>query len=164
MDRGVGGWGRSDFHGVIYLSWGEGTSNRPGPSSSEANINTNPGLNFNPGFFYFVWKHFSWWFSPFSLENPILKLLAKWIKLDFLLKPRNMNWKFALTPRYMYLNPSFNNPALCSIIVEPWFYEVLGITNDSLHPVIVKYIEKHLDIMKSRLPVPWFHCIGIMLL
>ena len=45
-----------------------------------------------------------------------------------------------------YLNPSFNNPVLCSVTVEPQYYEVLGITNDSLHPVIVKYIEKHLDI------------------
>ena len=52
---GGGGWvGRSDLHGVIYLSCGEGTNNRPGPSCSRANINTNPGLNFNPGFFYFV--------------------------------------------------------------------------------------------------------------
>ena len=148
MDRGVGGWGRSDFHGVICLSWREGTSNRPGPSCSKANISTNPGLNFNPGFFYFVWKHFSRWYSLFFLENPILKLLAKWIKPNFLLKPWNLNRKFTLTPRY--LNPSFNNPDLCSITVEPWYYEVLGVTNDSLHPVIVKYMEKHLDLTQPH--------------
>ena len=44
---------------------------------------------------------------------------------------------------------------------EPVYNEVFGITNDFLSPVIVKYMEKYLDITKPRyserfLPVPWF--------
>ena len=51
------------------------------------------------------------------------------------------------------------------------YNEVLSETNDFLYPIIVKYMEKNLDITKPRysaqfLPVPWpfdfsrFHCVN----
>ena len=73
-------------------------------------ISSNPGLNFNPGFFFFCSKVFSQVISSLFLEHPIIKLLAERIKLNFLLKLSYLKSNFTLTAGY--LNPALNNPAL----------------------------------------------------
>ena len=43
-----------------------------------------------------------------------------------------------------------SSSSLLDITVEPLYSEVLGIKNDFFIPVIVKYMEKNLDITKPR--------------
>ena len=77
------------------------------------------GLNFNPGFFFFLTKAFSWIiffnFLIFFLEYRIIKLQTKRIKLNLLFKLSFLNSNFTLT--LGYLNPGLNNLALIIIIM-----------------------------------------------
>ena len=72
-------------------------------------ISTNPGLNFNPGFFFFCFKAFSRIIFPFFLEQPITELQTRSIKLNLLFKLLYLNSNFALT--LGYFNPALNNSA-----------------------------------------------------
>ena len=72
-------------------------------------ISTNPGLNFNPGFFFFCFKAFSRIIFPFFLEHPITELQTRSIKLNLLFKLLYLNSNFALT--LGYFNPALNNSA-----------------------------------------------------
>ena len=73
-------------------------------------VSANPGLNFNPGFFFLLSKAHCRIFSLFFLEYPITKLKAKRIKLNLPFKLSYPSSNFTLTVGY--LNPASNNPAL----------------------------------------------------
>ena len=60
-------------------------------------ISRNPGLNFNPTFFFLCSKVFKGKFSLFLLEHPMIKLQAKRFELNFLLKFSDLKSNFTLT-------------------------------------------------------------------
>ena len=60
--------------------------------------------------FFHRQKHFLGQFSLIFLDQPIIKLYTKRIKLNFLCKLSYLNSNFALT--LGYLDPALNNPAL----------------------------------------------------
>ena len=67
-------------------------------------INPNPGLTLSSGFFIPLFKGLSLLF----ITHPVIKLLAKRILLNFLLKLSDLKSDFTLT--LGYLNPSLNLP------------------------------------------------------
>ena len=73
-------------------------------------VSDNPGLNFNPGYFFFLSKALSRIRFSAVLKYPIIKLQAKSIKLNLPFKLSYPSSNFALT--LGYLNPTSNNPAL----------------------------------------------------
>ena len=58
-------------------------------------IIANPGLNVNPGFFFFCSRLFSWMISLFFLEDPFIRFRTKWINLNLLFKLSYLNSNFA---------------------------------------------------------------------
>ena len=77
-------------------------------------LSANPGLNFNPGLFFFLSKALTRIIFSIFLAYPIIKLQAKRIQLNWLFKLSYLSSKFALT--LGYLNPASNNPALFDIL------------------------------------------------
>ena len=72
-------------------------------------FSANPGLNFNPGYFFFLSKALSRISFSTVLKYPIIKLQAKSIKLNLPFTLSYPSSNFALT--LGYLNPASNNPA-----------------------------------------------------
>lgn len=58
-------------------------------------IIANPGLNVNPGFFFFCSRLFSWMISLFFLEDSFIRFRTKWINLNLLFKLSYLNSNFA---------------------------------------------------------------------
>ena len=73
-------------------------------------VSANPGLNFNPGFFFFSSKAFSR--KIFSILFRVFnhQIVEKRIKLHLHFKLSYLNSNFVLT--LGYVNPALNNPAL----------------------------------------------------
>ena len=76
-------------------------------------ISTNPGLNFNSGFYTSMFKsHFRVIFSICFGSIQSSKLKTKRVKPNFLFKLSDLTSKFSLT--LGYLNPDLTNPTLFS--------------------------------------------------
>ena len=77
-------------------------------------ISTNPGLNFNPGLFFFSSKAFSRTIFSilFRVANHQIVDKKNYCKLNLLFKLSYLNSNFKLT--LGYLNPALNNSAQMS--------------------------------------------------
>ena len=75
-------------------------------------ISTNPGLNFNSGFYTSMFKSRFRVIFSICFGSSIIKLKTKRVKPNFLFKLSDLTSKFSLT--LGYLNPDLTNPALFS--------------------------------------------------
>ena len=89
-------------------------------------ISANPGLDFNPGVFFFSSKAFSRIIFSilFRVANRQIVEWTRRIKLNLLFKLSLLNSNFALT--LGYLNPALNNPAQGkqTLSFDPSLYKV----------------------------------------
>ena len=79
-------------------------------------VNTNPGLKFNLGFFFFSSKALSWIIFSIFFSIPNHQIVGKKIQLNWLLKLSYLSSKFSLTRGY--LNPASNNLAQKVIFIR----------------------------------------------